>query len=49
MKFVAANNASWPKLSLEFMDPQCDYAASAFTGNIWQDSVRIFFEQEIQT
>ncbi len=46
MKFIAEKNASWPKLLLNCMDPQCDYAASAFIGNIWQDSVRIILEQE---
>jgi hypothetical protein len=46
MKFIVAKNASWPNLFLECMDPQCDYAASAFIGNIWQDSVRIILEQE---
>jgi hypothetical protein len=43
--FVTANNASWPRLSLDCIDPHCDYA-SAFIENIWQDSVRKLLEQE---
>jgi hypothetical protein len=43
--FVIANNASWPKLTLDCIEPHCDNA-SAFNGNIWQDSVRKLLEQE---
>ena len=43
--FVTANNPSFPQLSLECIDSHCDYA-SAFIGNIWQDSVRKLLEQE---
>jgi hypothetical protein len=43
--FVTANNASWPKLTLDCIDPHCDNAY-AFIANVWQDSVCKLLEQE---